>query len=78
VLAVWAVEQQRSADVVRGLAGGIFHLSCPKLFRVARTECGSGVAKALSQAARHVLLGRVDESRRGRAQYRCLGLAQQV
>jgi hypothetical protein len=34
VLAVWAVEQQRSADVVRGLAGGIFHLSCPKLFRV--------------------------------------------
>jgi hypothetical protein len=33
----------------------LLHLSCPKIFRVGRTECGSGVAKALSQAARHVL-----------------------
>jgi hypothetical protein len=57
----------------------LFHLSCPNIFRVGRTECCPGVVKALSQVARHVLLGRVDESRRGRAQYRiyrCLGLAQ--
>lgn len=60
MLAVWAVEQQRSADVVRGLAGGIFSFVVSKTFQGARTECGSGVAKALSQAARHVLFGRVD------------------
>ena len=56
----------------------LFHLSCPNMFRIGRSVCCKGVAEAFSPAARLVPLGRVDESRMRRAQYRSLGLAQQV
>jgi hypothetical protein len=46
VLAVWAVEQQRSADVVRGLAGGIIAFVVSKHFQGradrVRLRCGEG------------------------------------
>lgn len=80
LLAAWVVEWHRSADEVRGLAGVIISFVMSKYVqdRAVRSACCKGVAEAFSPAARLVPLGRVDESRMRRAQYRSLGLAQQV
>ena len=79
MLAAWAVERQRSADVVRGLAGGIIAFVLSKHFQGRADSCGSGVEKhSRKRPDMSYSAGWMGESRGGRAQYRCLGLAQQV